>query len=261
MHRFSFNFKHSYAILLLLICYSACKDIPRDNILDPKNPSSYRPWIISIEAFVNTENDQLYNEYLLEALNLIAERYPTRVTIAEYHRKVATFDDKLSIPESELLYEDYVNSFDAQKGVPDVFINGAMQRVKGASSIAGATERLERVLSPLLKDNSHFTVEPEVSRQGSQLSVNIRLARLGSSAANNIYIRIVLVERIDNNLLGHVVRKVRTSNLIPEMEPGEVKEIKIGKIESDPEAKQSLIFYVISNDDLFIHQSTEAEIQ
>ena len=260
MHQLTSNFKCIAAILLIFSGINACKDIPRDNVLDPKNPSSYSDWIISIEAFVNTENDKLYNEYLIEALNSISIQYPGKVTIAQYHRNVATFTDSLSIPENEYIYEDYINQFDSQKGVPDVFINGALERVKGSSSVENTIERIERALLPLLKENSHFTIEPELSRQEGNLSINIKLARLGSFQTENIFLRVMLIEKIDSEYLSRVVRSIQSSNLIPALEPGEVKEISFDGIEYNAGAHQSLILNVLSNEDHIVRQSIEVAI-
>jgi len=260
MLRLKFDFKYLLGVLLTLFLIYACKDIPRDNILDPKNPSSYRNWVISIEAFVNTQNDQFYNEYLIKALNELSQRYPETITIAHYHRNVASFLDSLSIPDNEFIYEDYVNKFDSQKGVPDVFINGTLDRIKGSSTIESSIERIERVLLPLLKENSHFTIEPEVSTQGDRLSLNIKLARLGSIAADEIFVRVILVEQIDHNYLSRVVRSVQSSNIIPPLEPGEVKELKIDEIKINPESNQSLVIHVISNNNLIVKQSLEVSI-
>jgi hypothetical protein len=260
MHHLLFNFKYLYIIFIFLLGFSACKDIPRDNILDPKNPSSYRDWIISIEAFVNTENDKSYNEYLISALNTIYNRYPEKLTIVHYHRNVGTFIDSLSITENEFIYEDYINRFDSQKGVPDVFINGTLVRIKGTSSIESAIERFERALVPLMKENSHFTIEPDLSQEGNILKLNLKLARLGSELAKNIIIRVVLVEEINPELQSHVVRDVNTSNIIPELEPGDIKEIKFEGIRIDPQSTQSLVITVLSNDDLVVRQSLEVLI-
>jgi len=260
MHQLKSFFKCPIVIFSFFLCLYACKDIPHDNVLDPKNPSSYRDWIISIEAFVNTENDKSYNEYLIKALNTISSRYPENITIAHYHRNVATFLDSLSIPDNEYLYEEYIEMFDSQKGVPDVFINGSFDRVKGTSTIEGAIERIERVILPLMKENSYFTIEPEVSEKDGNLSADIKLARLGSLLAENIFVRLIVVEEINSDQLSHVVRSIYSSNLIPTLEPGEIKELKFDKIEYNPQTQQRLIVNVLSNEDLIVKQSVEVEI-
>ena len=100
------------AVVLSVIVFISCKDIPRDNVLDPKNPDSYRAQVIALEAFVNTENDQMYNEYMLSALGTIVDRYPGKLVLMQYHRNTINFTDSLAIPENEILYEQYLNTFD-----------------------------------------------------------------------------------------------------------------------------------------------------
>ena len=78
--------------------------------------------------------------------------------------------------------------------MPDVFINGVVERIKGSSSVDNAIERLERVMLPLMKENSHFTIEPEIKYNGEKISVSVKLARLGSVSIENIFIRAVLVK-------------------------------------------------------------------
>ncbi|MEJ2050029.1 MAG: hypothetical protein P8Y60_09370, partial [Calditrichota bacterium] len=111
MHRFIFS--TIIAILLL----SICKDIPRDNPLDPQNPNSYQQNVILLEAFVNTNNPYNYNLWALQALDSIAETYGSHVVIAEYHRNTSQFTDPLADPLFELLYEKYVeHSASVMKG-------------------------------------------------------------------------------------------------------------------------------------------------
>ncbi|MFN2128874.1 MAG: hypothetical protein ACK2TU_13525, partial [Anaerolineales bacterium] len=145
MHRFAYIFNQYLLFIPIVVMVFSCDDLPRDNLLDPKNPNSYRPQIVSLEAFVNTQNDADFNQYMLEALSIIEQRYPQKVAIAHYHRNVpdTTYEDSLAIQANEILYTQYVNYFDGQKGVPDVFINGVAKRIKGASSVATALERLD----------------------------------------------------------------------------------------------------------------------
>ena len=101
-----------YAPLFLFFVLTACKDIDRDNILDPKNPDSYRALTTMIEAFVNTENDQFYNQDMIAALNSIKEQHGDKVVIAHFHRHAGTFMDSLSGQENEILYEKYIDQID-----------------------------------------------------------------------------------------------------------------------------------------------------
>jgi hypothetical protein len=246
--------------LIAVFSFVSCKDIPRDNLLDPKNPGSYRAQIIAVEAFVNTENNEMYNEYMLSALKTVEQHYSKKITIADYHRNLPDNADSLSNPLSEYVYEDYVDQFDSQKGVPDVFINGATIRIKGASSADNATNRLESALQPLLIQNSYFTIEPQVTRRESIVRTTVKIARLGSIAAEDFFVRMTLVEKIDNNMLRNVVRHIETSNLIPGLEPGEQKEFSFADLEVQSGRELSVIFTVMSNNDKIIHQSVEVDV-
>ncbi len=175
-----FNKKIFFLIGLGLL--SGCSDIPRDNLLDPKNKNSIRPQIVAVDVFVNTGNDLQYNQYMLSALDQLQQKYAGQINIAEYHRNTTDYTDPLTLPENEILYNVYLAAFAAQgKGVPDVFLNGIAERIQGASSIATAVIRLEQALQPLLLQNSFFTIESEINRNDDQADISIKLARLGST--------------------------------------------------------------------------------
>jgi hypothetical protein len=168
------GFKNFTISLLIGLILSFCNDIPRDNVLDPKNPDSYRDQIIFLEAFVNTENDEMYNEFMISALKIIKERYPGKIQFANYHRNTTDFSDVLANSQNENLYEQYIAKFDSKKGVPDVFINGTIERIKGASTIESAVERIDDAIQPLLIQNNFITIEPSVSQQNSTISLGRR---------------------------------------------------------------------------------------
>ena len=123
------------------------------------------------------------------------------------------------------LYEQYINKFDGLKGVPDVFINGTVDRVKGASAVETAFTRINSALQPLLIENSFFTIEPNVSRNNTNLSISTKIARLGSESISDIRVRATITEQFDFGHLTRVVRHMENSNLIPRLQPGEQKEI------------------------------------
>jgi hypothetical protein len=238
----------------------SCKDIPRDNVLDPKNPDSYRAQVISLEAFVNTENDQLYNEYMISALETVVDRYPGKVLIMYYHRNTTHFTDSLAIPENEILYEQYIGEFDDLKGVPDVFINGSYDRIKGASSVESAIERIDNAIQPLLIENTFFTIEPVVKRDNSKISISTKIARLGSQSTSDVIVRAIVAEELDSNDNSRVVRFTEISNLIPRLEPGEQKEIKFSDVSINTSNDLYVLFTVTSSQELVIHQSIEVNV-
>jgi methionine aminopeptidase len=229
-------------------------------VLDPKNPDSYRAHVICIEAFVNTNNGQMYNEDMLSALQTIVGRYPGKLTFTQYHRDVGSFEDTLAIIENENLYEQYVNQFDGLKGVPDVFINGSVYRVKGASSVETAIKRIDLAIQPLLIENTFFTIEPTVTRSNTKISISTKIARLGSEPISDIIIRATVTEQIDSGLYTRVVRHMENSNLIPRLQPGEQKEIKYSDVTIESGADLQVIFTVTSNQSLIVYQSVEVAV-
>jgi hypothetical protein len=245
------------AVIVSVIVSFSCKDIPRDNVLDPKNPDSYRAQVIALEAFVNTENDQMYNEYMLSALRTIVDRYPEKIVFMQYHRNTSNFTDSLALPENEILYERYLDAFDDLKGVPDVFINGSVDRIKGASSVEAAVERIDNAIQSLLIENTYFTIEPNVSRTNSKISISTKIARLGSEYISDVVVRVTVTEQIDGSLKSRVVRSIENSNLIPRLEPGEQKDIKFSDLTLNSTNELHVVFTVTSNQNMLVHQSIE----
>jgi hypothetical protein len=245
-------------IITFLLIPIGCSDIPRDNPLDPKNPDSIRPRIVALDAFVNTSNAYSFNEYILEALDQMKGKYASQITIAEYHRTVSGNEDSLHLVENEFLYDTYIEAYaPGSKGVPDVFFNGISSRIQGASSVASAVLRLEETLQSLLLQNGFFTIEPEVEKSGSYLNLSVKLARLGPDPAENILLKVILTERMDDLLLKRVVRKIIKSDIVPSLAAGEVKTLDFERIDILPESRYVLIFNVTSENELTIYQSYE----
>ena len=162
------HFKYALCVFLVLIIFQ-CEDIPRDNVLDPKNPDSIIQHKIMIEAFVNTNNPSSVNEYALQALDSLSMLYADRLLIAEYHRNTAEYNDPYHLDKGELLYQHYISQFDNVKGVPDIFINGSNQRIQGASSASFSLFRLEAALAGEISQNSYFLIDVEYTEDNNQI--------------------------------------------------------------------------------------------
>jgi len=255
------NFKSIFCILLVLCVFNACQDIPRDNVLDPKNSASQRPQIVAVEAFVNTNNEFEYNQYMLEAVDLLAAKYPNKLTVVQYHRNAGSIEDPFHLAVNEFLYEKYIAALQTgDKGVPDVFMNGIATRIQGASSTSGALFRLEEAIQPLLVENSYFTIEAEVKRNNSDVAISCRIARLGSAEINDILVKAIVVEKVDNLVHKRVVRAILKSNVISKFSPGEIKEIKFDKYSEISNSDLKVILSITSEDELQIYQSEEVEV-
>jgi hypothetical protein len=254
-------FKKRLPLFILLLCLYGCTDIPRDNPLDPKNKHSIRPQVVALDVFVNTDNDFEYNQFMLSALNQLQQKYAGQITIAEYHRNTISNSDSFYVQENEFLYNTYINAYAPNsKGVPDVFLNGITSRVQGASTVSAALTRLELALQPLLLQNSFFTLEPQVEHSADQLNITVKLARLGSESVDDILLKAILTEKIDDQYLQRVVRHILISDIIPQLSAGEIKTIKFPSMTIKNNATYDLIFNLTSKNELTIYQSLEMSL-
>lgn len=242
------------------LLWISCGGIPRDNVLDPENPDSMAPHKVMIEAFVNTDNLSMVNEYALLALDSLAMLYNDRIVIAEYHRNTAKYEDPYHAEKNELLYQNYVSQFDDVKGVPDIYINGTSQRVQGASSASFSLFRLEEALAEEILKNTYFVFDVKYARQGSFVQPDVWLGRLGTQNMNNILVKAIIVSHVSTPYLQRVVHAVVESQVIPYIAHGEKLKINLPKISINPEAVNTMIVYVTDANMTTIYQCSSQEI-
>jgi hypothetical protein len=215
-----------------------------------------------LEAFVNTNNPLPYNQWALQALDEINNLYSTKTVIAEYHRNTSQYTDSLANPLIfEPIYEHYVENSDPNlKGVPDIFINGTVGRVQGASSISNVASRLNDILTNQVILNNHYTLEPaEIALNSSQISASCKIARLGNQPAEDLLLRAILIKQIDNQFLQRVVIDVKKSNTISNLNAGEIRTIDFDPIDFT-ERPDRVIFSLISSDELTVFQNIEVNL-
>ena len=109
-------------------------------------------------------------------------------------------------------------------------------------------------------ENTSFTIEPNVRRNNSNISISTKIARLGSESISDVVVRATLTEQIDSDLKSRVVRYIENSNLIPRLEPGEQKEIKFSDQTFSSSSELYVIFTVTSDQILNVHQSIEVVV-
>lgn len=184
-----------YSLLLFLLF--ACMEIERDNILDPKNPSSKRESVLLVEAFVNTTHPSPYNGYALEALQTLRDNYKERIIIVELHKDVTGYKDDLTLTENENIHNrytiDYLEEPGRNKGLPDLFLNGAADRVQGAFDVANVVTRAQNIVLEQLILDGAYTIEVDAEQNGDTISGNYRIARLGNKSSGDIFLRIYVV--------------------------------------------------------------------
>lgn len=257
------RFKKMVIIVCMLFISVRC-NIPRDNILDPENPESYRSRKIVVEAFVNTDqaNPYPYCQYMLNALDSLVQLYQNQIVVIEYHRNTESYqDDADHLDENEFLYSEYLNALgSSHKGVPDVFINGIGNRVQGASSISTAFFRCQELLIPKLSEISHFTLELDYQLDNGYLTPVVTIARLGEADVRDIYIRAVLIARKDDAYRKRVVQRRVESHDITSLKHGEIQKHILPNIQYEEQFESHLVVYVAGINDHIIYQSLSLEI-
>ena len=255
-------YRYIFKLLAVILIIVNCKDFPRDNVLDPKNPNSYQSSVVLLEAFVNTNNPFTYNQWALEALDSIKSIYGLNVVIADYHRDTQEFTDPYSNTLIfEPLYGKYVqNSIPNVKGVPDVFINGAAHRVQGASSINSVMTRLNSILSELVVDNNYFTLEAGgIHISGTQLTMSCKVARLGDRSSGNLSLRAILLQQINSRELKRVAMDIARADNISSLDPGEIRTINFDPVEIS-QIPDWIIFSLTSADELTVYQNIKVNL-
>jgi len=186
---------YKYIFSLILIFFISCSEIDRDNILDPKNPSSSRDRILLLEAFVNTNNPLPYNDYALEAIDDLAvdDDIKNHLIILEYHRDTQEFSDPLEVDNTESIYTNYINyGLGRFKGVPDLFLNGAVARVQGASAASNVKDRVKAFATNQLLEDGEYTIEVDFELNGSNIEGKYRIARLGKESSASTFLRMII---------------------------------------------------------------------
>ncbi len=253
--------KYTINLLISIFLGVMCKDIPRDNILDPKNPNSSQSSTVLLEAFVNTNNPYSYNQWALQALDSIKVIYGDKILIAEYHRNTDQYTDDYFKDKFELLYEKYVkNSYLNIKGVPDIFINGTTQRVQGAASVSGVTTRLNLILSELVILNNYFTLEPAaININSTELTASCKIACLGNQSAENLLLRMILIQKVNSLELKRVVNDLEKSIIISRLEAGEITTTNFNPIRIS-QRPDKIIFSLTSSDELIVYQNIKVDL-
>ncbi len=252
----------AFLVLLigLVVLLFSCEPLERDNPLDPQNPNSTRPRKIVVEAFVNTANPLQINEFALEALYQVQDRHQPQLLVLEYHRDTSQYPDSLALAESLSPYLTYINLFDGQAGLPDIFFNAGMRRVQGASSVGNSITRLENALNGLLDQTSRFAVEVETTRQGDSIIPTVTVARLGVDEARNLIIKAVLSEQVDLQYLRHVVVDV-SSLPVTRIASGTFQSFTLPELRAlNSRGKLQLTVYLIDRDLSEIYQGVQIDL-
>ena len=247
--------------LIILLLLNACDDIARDNLLDPKNPDSFSRPVILIEAFVNTEVE--YSDWAVQGLSNLAAIYGEDIVIAEYHRDLDgnndPYDDSTTVEKFKNLHTKYVGQNPIQRAIPDVFINGADNRIPGASDANSVNEQASGIVENLLTQKNYYRIEPAIESNGGDISVSCRIARLGNESAEGLKLRLIFIKDYQQQYLNRVVMDMTLAEQVPDIERGGYEEIDLGSF-SLGSAPTSVITALLSTDERTVLQCVKQDI-
>jgi hypothetical protein len=208
---------------LILFILLSCGDLERNNVLDPKNPNSEANRIVIVELFVVNNTGYEYCNTALGALEELceSENYRGKVLALEYHLKKDNLNDSYALTQCYDRYVEY-EPIQANRGIPDAFFNGKIERVQGAS-IAKVKDRYETILAELTNNKSYFRFEAKKTIEGNSFGLNVKVVRLGTKKKENLNLIVVLYEDVGTDLHRYVVRKIFEHQTINTINPGEVK--------------------------------------
>jgi hypothetical protein len=151
-----------------------------------------------------------YSRRAIEALNEIKTLYGEQVIICEYHRNSTTlnYPDPYALLDNrhEILYSNYVEAnSEGAKGVPDIFINGAANRVQGAYSSASVKERIIDIISNLSLMETEYLLDTDISVLSGNINVKCKVARLKNRSAENLRLRLIFTKHFGQTFLKNVV--------------------------------------------------------
>jgi len=257
-------YKFVFSLLIFTILLSSCDNLARDDLLDPKNEDGFIESVVLIEAFVNLDHPTDYNMWAVQGLDLISEEYNSAVQIVEYHRSLDGYPS--DVPELDAqftnMHQLYVdNSSDAtQRAVPDIYINGALNRITGAESPSDVKERIEPVADDLIVANNDYYIIPNLAVAGNEISINCSVARLGNKAISNNKLKVIFIKDYNENLKRRVVVALDNSVIIESVAAGSYWQKDLGPY-SFTSLPSAVIISLTSSDQLEVIQTTYREIK
>jgi len=220
-------FRYIFSALFFSI-FLTCSDIPRDNLLDPKNPDGFTESVVLVEAFVNTSDNipSNYSDWAIIGLNDAADFIGEQVLVAEYHRDVQSFDDTLNSEQTSTrfsqLHRQYTIGQDTM-GVPDIFVNGAGNRIRGSSGSDITELQVRDAITPFISEKNYFRIEAETQLSGNLVNVSCKIASLGNKSANGLNLRVIFLKDFGSNMR-HVVLDLINVVPVADIEQGGVLE-------------------------------------
>ena len=177
-----------------------------------------------------------------------------------YHRNAKTYSDQRPVTNVEPLYTNYINSAGGISGVPDVFINGPLKRVQGASSPDNVYERTNLFINEIIKELAFFTIEADIKEKLNQIEVTYRISTLGFQSAKNLLLRILFItDHLDlQPFYNYSVSQIIDPITISQIDAGEFVEETI-ILDKVPQA-QRIVLLLSDKDQQEIYYAIEKDI-
>jgi hypothetical protein len=262
------HFKFIFKALFLAAFLSACTSVERDNILDPKNKNSQRSSVVLMEIFMNASLPAPYDDWNLWTLeaaeNTVAE-YPENLVLCEYHRTISnadtTYPDSYSDPQFDDLHQIYADYDElGSRSVPDLYLNGAENRILGASSLEGVYTRIGEILPDLLKKVNYYTIEANVEKiSAKEYHVDYKIAKLANQSAQNLTVRIILIKNTGIHSKKYTVVGYKDDISIRKISAGGYHSGQAESILTSEEADAAIIS-ISNNEKTNVYQTLKVEI-
>jgi hypothetical protein len=239
-------------IFFILICVIAagCKDLARDNSLDPKNPNAEAGQIAVIENFIlhytNIDSIPPVVRNSQDALYELKGDYGSSALILEYHMTPAAYPayrDTFSSPDIDFRYTNKYKGSTA-RGFPHVFFNGKQTWIQGASSQATAKDRYKLILDSLTLKKVKLFCEGSVQIKGDSLAVSGQIARYGDTEISNLLVEMLVLED-RGDFLHFVVRDQLQSQTVTSIEPETIYDLEKRTYEIPPGYNKNNLSVVI----------------
>jgi hypothetical protein len=192
-------------LIILKICvitiflFQSCDELERSNPLDPKNPESESDRFVLIENFTNSSTGWPTELGSVNLAKLGPSALNSHFVILEHHIEKTNGTDPDALEESYNRYLELVPSI-SEQGLPDVFFDGLADRVQGASNDNSAFTRYKAALDKRYLDKAYFLLEPTMSTIANILTINVKIARLGSDDISDTIVKMILAEQNENRL-------------------------------------------------------------
>ncbi len=170
----------------------------RSNPLDPKNPMAKRSRTVLVEAFVNAQGGTVMQAALDGLARLSRDFGSDAFILLEHHVQKTPDTDALAV-EASLTRYYHLARLASEQAIPDVFFDGSVGRVQGASDAEIAYLRYRAELEDRLAVSAQVTIEAEAHVEGDKMIISADIAKLGAAEVTNAATSIAVVGGLPNS--------------------------------------------------------------